>query len=158
MSHSRIYKSLYSKLANSQQPASPKLIILVGLPYSGKSTYAKSLSKEGYIHIWITTIKKNFNLSDEEALSFGYKITTELLKNNYRVVFDFLNHTEKLRKPLIDIAVSLDIPYEIVFLDIKLSEIAKRKSIDDRARPMAGRSKIDWLVIEEIASELEPPH
>lgn len=155
----RIIDDLQRALTQNAHRYGANLVILCGLPYSGKSTIAQQLEKYGFIHIWTTVIKKQFSLNDLEALHVIELLAERLLRDNYRVTIDFLNHTDDQRRIFIDIATRLHIPYKIVFVNTPLETIQARKAQSDlSSTDQIGRSRIDIVIVHKIADELTIPH
>lgn len=152
-----ITTELYGTVTQNVQVSRANLAILCGMPYSGKSTVAKQLSQNGFVHIWLTTIKKQYDLDDTQALRVAGELTEKLLVSNYRVVVDFLNHTEPLRSMFRDIAVRLDVPYIIIYVNTPIKTIYERKERSDKGVATAGRSIISTDVIQKISSEMTTP-
>jgi len=130
------------------------LILLVGLPYSGKSTFALKLEKFNFIHIWGTKIKKEYGLDDKKFLDISEKIIEILLTQGYNVTFDFLNHKNTHRERIFSIATKTDINYLIVYLNTPKDVIFQRQSTTMES---LGRTNISKEIIEEILSEFEIP-
>ena len=130
------------------------LVILVGLPYSGKSTFAEKLSKHNFVHFWATKIKKQYQLNDEEFLKLSKEIIEELLSKNYNIVFDFLNHKNEQRNNFYSIAEKLHKKVFVVYLDTPKNIILERQAsvVED-----IGRTNISTDIINEIESEFEIP-
>ena len=78
-----------------------KIIVLVGVPGSGKSTYAKQLKKQGYVIISQDTLgnREKCLLETRKALSDGKS-----------VVIDRTNVNRKQRKFFIDISRTYGVP------------------------------------------------
>ena len=73
--------------------------VLVGIPGSGKSTYAKSLEKQkGYIIVSSDTVR-NLHPDWEESLIFPevYRLCSEYLKNGQDIIYDATNITPNVR-------------------------------------------------------------
>jgi predicted kinase len=81
----------------------PTFIMLVGIPGSGKSTYAEKLTNEFTKHISSDAIRKELygdeSCQDDHSRVFNlmHERTIEALKNGYDVVYDATNITRKSR-------------------------------------------------------------
>ncbi|MCX6757868.1 MAG: ATP-binding protein [Candidatus Nomurabacteria bacterium] len=130
------------------------LVILVGLPYSGKSTFAEKLSKHNFVHFWATKIKKQYKLDDEFFLKLSKEIIEELLSKNYNVIFDFLNHKNEQRNNFCSIAEKMHKKVFVAYLDTPKNIILERQAtvVED-----VGRTNISTDIINEIESEFEIP-
>ena len=92
---SDIFEEIFNNLVLNKKPENNNfLIILAGLPYSGKSTFAEKLSNHNFVHFWTTKIKKQYQLNDSEVLKLSEKIIEKLLEKNYNIVFDFFKSQE----------------------------------------------------------------
>ena len=106
------------------------LLILCGLPSSGKSIFAISLKQ--YLHDEIPSINieiididqirhqidGNIFIPENEAKvrQIAYKRARELLNANYIVFIDDVNYYNSMRQQFRQIAMELDKPYLIVFI------------------------------------------
>ncbi len=74
--------------------------MMVGIPGSGKSTYAKQLHQEKGYMIVSTDVIRMLHHDWEESLIWPevYRLTAEHLKNGIDVIFDATNITPKVRK------------------------------------------------------------
>lgn len=79
--------------------------ILVGLPASGKSTYAKEKAKDSkYVHLTSDGIREEFdyNISNNKVFSLMESRMFACLKRGVNVIYDATNLNSKRRKALID--------------------------------------------------------
>lgn len=150
-----IAKEIFDNLILEKTPIDNNiLVILVGLPYSGKSTFAEKLSKHNFVHFWATKIKKQYQLNDESFLKLSKEIIKELLSKNYNIVFDFLNHKKEQRNNFYLIAEKMHKKVFVVYLDTPKNIILERQAsvVED-----IGRTNISTDIINEIESEFEIP-
>lgn len=112
------------------------LYILVGLPFSGKSTLLKTVSEyTNIIPISFDELWKELEQDsiEKEKLSFEYvsKIVdekvTQLLKDEYSVMYDSLNDTLDQRERLCNIAESSNASSQIIYLDTPLEVVKMRR-------------------------------
>ena len=84
------------------------LHMLVGIQGSGKSTYAKKLSKEFNAPIISSDIIRNLHPDWEEALIFPevYRLCSEYLKQGIDVIADSTSITPKVRARYIETITS----------------------------------------------------
>ena len=90
--------------------------VLVGIPGSGKSTYAKSLEKQkGYIIVSSDTVR-NLHPDWEESLIFPevYRLCSEYLKNGQDIIYDATNITPKVRKRLVTSLEPYNVKYDMI--------------------------------------------
>lgn len=137
-----------------------KLLVLKGLPASGKSTYAKKLEEQGYIRV-----NKDDIRIDERLFPEGYnfknkshekrvvrernRIVTEALEAGKDVVVDDTNLNPVHIKDLANIGKKFDVIFEVndSFLDVPLNVCIER---DKGREGMVGESVIrsmyhQWL-------------
>lgn len=131
-----------------------KLIVLMGLPGSGKSTYAKDyLEDHPEDSVWCSsdTMRKelygdeNIQGDAQEVFTNLHKRVAEYLKNNFTVIYDATNVNRKSRKSVIKLAKSISNQIDIhgVVVWASLEECLKRDS--ERARSV-GKAVIDKFI------------
>ena len=87
----------------------PELTILVGLPGSGKSTWAREHKHSNYLHISSDAIRKdlygdeNIQGNSNTVFEHMHNRTKQALYNGMSVIYDATNVTRKNRKSIIDI-------------------------------------------------------
>lgn len=89
----------------------PSLILLVGIPGSGKTTYAKKYIERNFnaIHLSSDTIRKelygdeNIQGNPADVFSIMQKRASEALNNGYNVLYDATNMTRKDRAGIIGV-------------------------------------------------------
>lgn len=108
-----------------------KLLMLKGLPASGKSTYAKELESKGWARVNKDDIRKEFfpdyTFKDEKEVVYmeDAEIIAELREGN-NVVVDDTNFAPKHQQRLEKIAKEEDADFEVLFIDTPLEECIKR--------------------------------
>ena len=131
------------------------LIILGGLPGSGKTTLAIALSKAlKATHIRIDSIEqaiKNSMLKADEVIDAGYLVGCALAKDNLSigqiVVADSVNSIEITRKLWRDVAISAKSDFvEVEIVCSNKSEHIKR--IKTRVADISGLKLPDWQKVE----------
>lgn len=109
----------------------PKLLMLRGLPGSGKSTYAKELESKGWARVNKDDIRKEFfpdyTFKDEKEVVYmeDAEIIAELREGN-NVVVDDTNFAPKHQQRLEKIAKEEDADFEVLLIDTPLEECIKR--------------------------------
>lgn len=111
----------------------PTLIVLIGLPGCGKSTYAAKKKEAGLIVISPDEIREELtgDMSDQsrnrEVFSLAHKRTKEALRHGGSVVFDATNLTRRARNDLLSCIPDRHNTYvEYVLFRIPLEECLKR--------------------------------
>lgn len=136
----------------------PQLIIVLGLPASGKTTFAKELASA----IEARAINSD-NIRDEVLLRGNYtekakeKVYTAMLKlavsrieSGESVILDGTYYKEKLRRKIVNKAQELHlIPH---FIQVKADE----EVIRERMSPARKESDADYDVYLNIKSQFEP--
>lgn len=112
-----------------------KLVIMRGLPASGKSTYAKQLVEEqGYKRINKDDLRamidngKWSEKNEEEILNFQTRMIELWLSMHHSVVVDDTNFSERHIKRFNNIADNHKVEMEIKFIDTPLWECIERDS------------------------------
>lgn len=133
----------------------PKLIILVGNCGSGKSTYAKKLSKEGYNIVSRDSLRYMVNAGnyvfDREKEPIVHEMTIRclytLLSYMVDIVIDETNMTRKCRKKYIEMAQQFEYEIEAHVMP----KISKEESVQRRLNsPHGNYGKEKWEEVWEI--------
>ena len=135
----------------------PKVIVLSGLQYSGKSFLAEALEDKNFAHFWATKVKNDYGLSNPIMLSIALEILRSAITKKYNVVIDFVNNKYEDRKKFQFLAESLKAEYNVIFLDISKSKRLKRREINLAKGDMPGRRLISLDQIEEFERSFERP-
>ena len=132
-----------------------ELIVLCGLPGSGKSTYAKKKWSNSHVIICADEFRKvytgkDFDLSAEHMIHLMVSTTVEvLLKRSMPVVIDMTSLTTKSRLKWIDLARKCGAPVRCVWMDVATSVCLERNARRER--------KVPAHVIDGMASRFKPP-
>lgn len=154
---SKFIDQLFEELIDDKSASGGRLVILVGLPYSGKSTFAKALETYGFVHVWATLIRKQHEIPFEEVEGVTALLVGKLLAAGYLVVFDYLNHTAAVRRVFNEIAESLGVPCETVWLNPSAEVRWARRARSLRDEPQIGRSHLSEERMDLIDAEFELP-
>ena len=124
-----------------------KMLIMVGLPGSGKSTHIKSIEKElkkrktQYVVISPDEIRKELTGSvgdqskNKEVFEVAFSRVRENLSKKVSVIFDSCAVNKKSRKHLLKIAKLKNAYAVAVIVDVKLSTALKQNAGRDRKVP-----------------------
>lgn len=114
-----------------------KLLMLIGLPASGKSTYAKELARSGYVRTNKDELREMLNGgkwsrgNEKEVIKLRDHIISEALYDGKSVVVDDTNFAPVHRERLKELAKKYSATFEAKFFDTPLEECIKR----DAKRP-----------------------
>jgi DNA ligase-1 len=126
----------------------PEVVILVGVPASGKSTLVRDhFEPAGY------SIYSGDRLQIRNPQKLLELVKADYLQGARRFVFDLTNRTRALRKNYIDFAIAHALPCRIVFVNVPLRIALAR----NRLRNESGESAVPDFAIYKIHKELEPP-
>lgn len=131
----------------------PILFILSGLPATGKSTLAKSISqKHKAVYLRIDTIEQGLkdlcNISVQgEGYGIGYKIAKDNLKLDLSVVADSCNPIERTRKEWEKLALSNNCDF--VNIEINCSDQSEhKKRAESRVSEIENLKLPNWSKIK----------
>lgn len=152
-----------------ETPHQPYLIVLSGLPGTGKSHFANQLSRQvpvlvvGSDRMRKALVTRPRYTRSEHARVFAacHRLIEDLLDEGYRVVFDATNLTDGFREPLYQIARSRQAP--LIIIQFTAPRDLIRRRLDARAaRPGADyHSDADWRIHCRLRPGEEPinrPH
>ena len=139
----------------------PTLYILIGVPGSGKSTYAEELyqkSERGTALVSSDQIRKslygNENCQDnpKKVFSIAHQATIDQLQRGYDVIFDATNIYAKDRMDLIRkvcFEVKKEVRFIAIYFDTPIETCIKRQDLRER--------KVPTKVIEKMGRQMEKP-
>lgn len=106
--------------------------LIVGIQGSGKSTFAKELSKKENIEIVSTDAirKNNPGIEEYKVWEIVYKRMADLIKENKDCIFDATSITKKVRKRFFDSlkAYNVEVNADCYFLDTDVDICVERVS------------------------------
>ncbi len=125
-----------------------KILMLKGLPASGKSTYAKELIKTqpNWVRINKDDIREMINGSqwskenEKQVLIVRDNLIFQYITAGYNVVVDDTNLNPKHEKQIKEIANKLNVDFEVKNFDTPISECIKRDAL--RTKPVG--KKVIW--------------
>lgn len=134
-------------------PAHRRVVLLVGLPGSGKSTW---LRERGIVAISSDEVRRVLSGSaeDQSINARVFDTVRYLLRQRLEIgqdltFIDATNLTRWERAPYIEMAKEFDAAVEAVLFDVPLDECKRRNAARDRVVPDAA--------MEKLASKFEPP-
>jgi predicted kinase len=135
----------------------PRIVLLVGLPGSGKSTWVQSKVKLGKSGVLSSDALRELLADDPNNQNIHariFRVMRDLLKHRLQLerpvtYIDATNLTPKERRPYIKLANSFDCAIEAVLFDVPAEECIRRNR--GRGRIVPGD------VIRKMAQKLVPP-
>lgn len=113
-----------------------KLIMLIGIQGSGKTTYSKELSKEYNAEVVSTDkVRQTYpGIVESEVFPTVYKLCAEKLKEGNNVILDATHITPKVRKRTFDALDQYEVEYEKIafYMDTPVEECIKRVDIRNK--------------------------
>ena len=147
----------------------PALVVLCGLPGTGKSYFAAKLAGRtpcltlGSDRLRKILVPQPRYTRGEHRRVFvaAHRLLAELLAQGYRVIFDATNLTERARQPLYDIAATAGAQLLLVGFDAP--EDVVRQRLNRRAAGLSedSYSDADWQIYRRLSPGAEPiagPH
>ena len=112
------------------------LIMLIGIPGSGKTTHSKELSDRFSAKVISSDKVRQTYVGIEESEVFPtvYKLCSEELKNNRNVILDATHITPKVRKRTFDSLDQFGIEYDkiAIYFDTPVEECIRRVEIRNK--------------------------
>jgi len=136
-----------------------KLIVLSGLPGSGKSTLSNLLSqKTGFPVLSVDPIESSIIKSGiEKSFETGYAaylvaetLAKEQFSNGLSVIIDAVNAEDEAKQVWISLAKELGVP--IIVLECTLDEEIHKARLAARVRGLHGIEEISWDRVENCRS------
>ena len=135
------------------------LILIIGLPGTGKTTFAQALASAiDAQHINSDRIRKQLGkrgLYDTASKKAVYddmlRRTTQYIKESKDTIVDSTLYKRSIREPFLQLAAHFKIPLRII--ELKAAE----KTIQERVRIDRPYSEADFAVYQKIKAAYEPP-
>jgi len=126
----------------------PKLLMLKGLPASGKSTHARTLVDQGYVRVNKDDLRSMLHNSrfskgnEKEVLEVRDNMITIALNKGKNVVVDDTNFEAKHQIRLQEIADEHNADLEVLFIDTPVEECIKRNELRANKVPISVITKM----------------
>ena len=156
---------LESRLEDLPSPvARPALVLICGLPGSGKSHFSRELVKrvplaliQSDVARRILFLTPSYSRSESSRLFRAcHALIRRLLAKGMPVLFDATNLVEQHREFLYNIAYQLDVKLIRVFLTAPGEVVQERLSQRQLETEDAGGSEANWQVYKKMAATAEP--
>lgn len=134
------------------------IIVIFGLPGSGKTFFAKKMTKElgavyiGSDEIRIETFRRGkYDLKSKQAIYLDMLVRTEqTLRHDPMVILDATFYLQKLRERFITKAADLHVP--LYFIEVEATETI----ITERLKQKRADSEADLHIYQQLKEEFEP--
>lgn len=93
----------------------PEIVIIMGYPASGKTTYAEELVSQGYVRL-------NRDIEGGKVIDLVPKMIAQARSGKKRIVIDNLFPSIASRKPFIDAAGQIGLPIRCVWVDTSIED------------------------------------
>jgi len=156
------FKDIATKVSSEiiigkQNVEKPKILVLMGLQYAGKSFLAEKIVDKNYAHFWATKIKKAYGIANPEMIEVGLNVIEQVSLTGYNVVIDFVNHKYATRKQFQDKAQELNVEYHVIFIDTPKDERLRRRELNVQEGDKPGRRVIGLEQLQQFEDEFELP-
>lgn len=140
----------------------PTLLMLKGLPASGKTSHARTLVDQGYVRVNKDDLRAMLHNSkftkgnENEVLQVRDNMITIALSKGKNVVVDDTNFEEKHKIRLQELANENNANLEVLFIDTPLEECIKRNELRANKVPISVITKMHNRHIAALR-KVEPP-
>jgi predicted kinase len=132
-----------------------KLLMLKGLPASGKSTYAKKLASDGWVRVNKDDLRSMLHAgkwspnNEKQVLQIRDQIISDSLFSGKSVVVDDTNLSPNHKTRLQELAVKYGATFETKYFDVSPEECIKR----DLGRPTSVGAKVIMSMYNQFVKE-----
>ena len=156
---------LRNSLTDLPEPlARPVLIVVSGLPGTGKSYFSRRMAERFPVVIVETDRMRKvlfpspaYSASDSARLFRGcHGLIEELLRNGIPVLFDATNLVESHRENLYNIAHKTNARLVLVRVEAPAGVVSQRLSLRENGAMPEDNSTADWGVYRRMISSVEP--
>lgn len=135
-----------------------KLIMLIGIPGSGKTTYSEKLIEEYQAKVVSTDkVRQTYvGIDEKDVFPTVYKLCVEEFKNEKNVVLDATHITPKVRKRCFDALDEYGVAYEkvAIYIDTPVEECVRRV---EKRNQDPNELFLPLEVIESYGKNIIPP-
>jgi predicted kinase len=126
--------------------ARPEVVVLVGIPASGKSTWYRTHLAATHVHVSKDLMPNTKRRDDRQE-----RLIREALFSGRSVAVDNTNPTPEVRAPLLALGRSFGARVVAIFFESKVREAVERN------RRREGKARIPDVAIFAVARRLVPP-
>ena len=153
-----IAREIADSIADHCAPVrNPRVLVLVGLQYAGKSFLAERIAADNIAHIWATKIKQKYGLSNDEMTAVAVLLIERLAGGGINVMLDGVNHKRQVREAFRRASDGCGARYQTIYLDIPRSERLRRRDLNIENGELPGRRIISLEQMDLFEAEFEPP-
>ena len=151
------------------RPGNPRLLLLAGLPGTGKSSFARRITAQHpFLTIESDRMRKTlfprpqYDFAENRRLfNACHRLIDEFLGQGYPVIFDATNIRERDRIPVYNIAQKRGVPLAIVVITAHRATVRRRLQRRASGREPHTWSDANWQIYCRMAPHWEPvtrPH